>query len=125
MAIMATALQPLTGTRMRTMLWPREHGAWGMLLVPLAIGATVGGMRGGSTGPVLLFLAASLALFCLRTPVEALLGASAVRAQRGTERQWVSLGAGVYAAIATATLVALFWHGQHRGLFLLGAAAAT
>jgi hypothetical protein len=125
MAFMATALQPFTGTRMRTMLWPREHGAWGILLVPLATGAVVGEMRGGAVGPVLLYLGAALALFCLRTPVEALLGASAVRAQKGAERQWVVLGAAVYCAIAAATLTMLFRHGNNRGLLLLGAAAAA
>ena len=124
MAFMATALQPVNGTRMRTMLWPREHGAWGMLLVPLAIGAIVGEMRGGTLPAVLLFLGASLALFCLRTPVEALLGASAVRAQKGTERQWVLLGAACYSIIALATLVALFWRGN-RGLLVIGAVAAA
>ena len=106
------------------MLWPREHGAWGMLLVPLATGAVVGALHGGTVAPVLLFLAAALALFCLRTPVEALLGASAVRAQKGAERQWVMLGAGVYSAIAVITLILLFRHGN-RGLLLLGAAAAA
>ncbi len=106
------------------MLWPREHGAWGMLLVPLLTGAVIGQMHGGALAPVLLFLAASLALFCLRTPVEALLGASAVRAQRGSERQWVLLGAAVYAVIAAVTLLLLFRHGN-RGLLLLGAAAAA
>ena len=106
------------------MLWPREHGAWGMLLVPLATGAIVGELRGGTVAPVLLFLAAALALFCLRTPVEALLGASAVRAQKGTERQWVVLGAAIYSAIAAVTLGILFRHGN-RGLLLLGAAAAA
>ncbi len=107
------------------MLWPREHGAWGILLVPLATGAAVGEMRGGAVLPVLLFLAAALALFCLRTPVEALLGTSAVRAHRGTERQWVVLGAAVYSAIAAVTLLLLFRHGNNRGLLLLGAAAAA
>ena len=109
---------------MRTMLWPREHGAWGMLLIPLLTGAVVGEMHGGTMGPVLLYLGAALSLFCLRTPVEALLGASAVRAQQGTERPWVWLGAGVYSAIAAVTVVLLLRHGSNRGLLLLGAAAA-
>lgn len=106
------------------MLWPREHGAWGILLVPLVTGAAVGELHGGALAPVLLFLAASLALFCLRTPVEALLGASAVRAQRGTERQWVMLAAGLYSAIAISALLLLFRDGN-RGLLALGAAAAA
>ena len=110
---------------MRTMLWPREHGAWGILLVPLATGAVVGGMAGGSISAVLVFLVAALALFCLRTPVEALLGASAMRAQKGAERQWVLLGAGVYGLMGVAALAVLLRGGRNRGLFLIGAAAAA
>jgi len=125
MALMDTGAQIMHGARMRTMLWPREHGAWGILLVPLATGAAVGLMEGGSLAAVLLFLAASLALFCLRTPVESLVGASAMRAQKGAERQWVVLGAAVYGVIALATLAALLRSGHNRGLLLIGAAAAV
>ena len=115
----------MNGARLRTMLWPREHGAWGILLVPLATGAAMGLAEGGSLSAVLLFLAASLALFCLRTPVESLLGTSAMRTQRGAERQWVALGAAVYGLLALATLGALLRDGHHRGLLLIGAAAAA
>jgi len=110
---------------MRTLLWPREHGAWGILLVPLATGAVMGGMAGGSVAAVLLFLVAALALFCLRTPVESLLGASAMRAQKGAERQWVALAAALYSAIALAALTALLRGGRNHGLLLIGAAAAA
>ncbi len=115
----------MNGARMRTMLWPREHGAWGILLVPMATGAALGFMEHGSGAALLLFLFAALGLFCLRTPVEALLGASAMRAQKGAERQWVLLGAAVYAVLAGSCLSALFWGGRNHGLFLLGAAAAA
>ncbi len=115
----------MNGVRVRTMLWPREHGAWGILLVPLATGAAVGAMAGGSLAALLLFLAASLGLFCLRTPVESLLGTAVARAQNGTERQWVLLGTAVYGLISVACIVGLFWGGRNRGLFLLGAAAAA
>jgi len=30
---------PLTRSRLRSLIWPREHGAWGLLLVPLVTGA--------------------------------------------------------------------------------------
>ncbi len=125
MALMDTGAPLMNGARMRTMLWPREHGAWGILLVPLATGAAVGVMEGGPPGAVLLFLAASVALFCLRTPMESLVGASAMRAQKGAERQRVALGAAVYSVIALATLVALLRGGHNRGLLLIGAAAAV
>ena len=124
MALMDQGIQTWNGARMRTMLWPREHGAWGILLVPLATGAVVGGMAGGSIAAVLVFVLAALALFCLRTPVESLLGASVMRAQKGAERQWVILGAAVYGVIGCASLLALLWGGRNHGLFLIGAAAA-
>jgi hypothetical protein len=125
MAFMDTSIQTMNGARMRTMLWPREHGAWGILLVPMATGAALGFMQHGSAAALLLFLFGALSLFCLRTPVEALLGASAVRAQQGAERQWVLLGAAVYGVIDAACLSALLWGGRNRGLFLLGAVAAA
>ena len=125
MAFMETGLQAMNGARMRTMLWPREHGAWGILLVPMATGAALGFMQHGSAAALLLFLFAALGLFCLRTPVEALLGASAMRAHKGAERQWVLLGTAVYAVIAASCLLAVFWGGRNHGLFLLGAVAAA
>jgi len=115
----------MNGARMRTLLWPREHGAWGILLVPLATGAALGLMLGGSPAAVLLYLFAALALFCLRTPVESLLGTSGLRAHKGTERQWVLLATAVYGVIAASCLVALFWGGRNHGLLPLGAAAAA
>src|SRR5690349_4873943 len=67
--------------RRRALVVPREHGAWGMLLVPLVTGAAVGLLDGGRLAPVLLLLLAVLALFWLRTPVESWLGTNGIRAQ--------------------------------------------
>ncbi|MGB8731192.1 MAG: YwiC-like family protein, partial [Candidatus Sulfotelmatobacter sp.] len=53
--------------RRRALIVPREHGAWGMLLMPLATGAAVGLFSGGSPIPVLLLTITVLALFWLRT----------------------------------------------------------
>src|SRR4029077_6824975 len=75
--------------RRRALVVPREHGAWGMLLVPLATGAAVGLLAGGRAVPVLLLTTAVLALFWLRTPVESWLGTGAVRVQTRQERQLV------------------------------------
>src|SRR5271167_2875193 len=71
--------------RRRALVVPREHGAWGMLLVPLVTGAAVGLLAGGRIVPVLLLTMAALALFWLRTPVESWLGTSAVRVQTREE----------------------------------------
>lgn len=63
------------------MLWPREHGAWGLLAAPVVLGTAVavraGGDRWGAWGTI---VAAALALFLARTPLEALLGHGIVRA---------------------------------------------
>jgi len=110
--------------RLRTLLWPREHGAWGILLVPLVTGATVAVLQGQSVTPVIFFLLASFALFCLRTPVEALLGTSAQRVQTAAERQAALAAAGAYLGIAGVSLAVLLWGGRNQALMLLGAASA-
>jgi hypothetical protein len=60
-------------TRRRAMVVPREHGAWGLLLVPLFTGMAAGFAPGHRVWPLLLFTVAALSLFGLRTPVESLL----------------------------------------------------
>ena len=42
-------------SRTKALVVPREHGAWGMLLVPLATGAAVAMMHGGQALPLVLF----------------------------------------------------------------------
>ncbi len=121
----SNVLPNLSSARARALLWPREHGAWGILLVPLVTGAAVGLLQGHPTGAVAWFLFASLALFCLRTPVEALLGTSAQRASAPGERQAAMLAAAGYAAVAAAALTALLWGGRNPRLLLLGAAAGV
>lgn len=111
--------------RLHTLLFPHEHGAWGILLVPLVTGATVALMQGQSVAPVIFFLLASLALFCLRTPVEALLGTSAQRVQVTAERQATLVAAAAYCAVAAISLTVLLWGGRNQALMLLGAASAV
>ncbi len=106
--------------RRRALVVPREHGAWGMLLVPLLTGAAVGLLAGGHVAPVLLLTTAVLALFWLRTPVESWLGTSAVRAQAGQERQLVRRVILPLATMAAVTLDALFWQGKNRELIPIG-----
>lgn len=122
MSSIESGLQNVNSARVKTMLWPREHGAWGILLVPLVTGAAVGLLSGADFRGLELFTVAALALFCLRTPVEALLGTSAVRAQNG-ERAAVLAGAVGYAGVAAVCLAALLWAG-HTGLLKIGIATA-
>jgi len=110
--------------RRRALVVPREHGAWGMLLVPLLTGAAVG-LAGGRVGPVLLLTTVVLALFWLRTPVESWLGTGAVRAQTLEERQLVRNVIVPPATIAAASLSALFWQGKNRALIWLGMIAGA
>jgi hypothetical protein len=111
--------------RLHTLLFPHEHGAWGILLVPLVTGATIALMQGQSVVPVIFFLVASLALFCMRTPVEALLGTSAQRAQIAAERHVALAAAGAYGTVAVIALTFLLWGGRNQALMLLGAASAV
>lgn len=114
----------LRNSRLRTMVMPREHGAWGMLLVPLATGGVVAFGSDLDLGALGLFLVAALSLFWMRTPAEAWLGTSAIKAQSAHERQLVlkaSSGIGLLAAVAIA---ALFYRGYSRGLILIGVVAS-
>jgi len=52
------------------MVVPREHGAWGMLLVPLATGAVVAAKSAINGSALALFIMAAMSLFWLRTPLE-------------------------------------------------------
>jgi hypothetical protein len=87
MAEMAATLHVVPAVRRKALVIPREHGAWGMLLIPLLCGAAVGFLRGSNFSGFVLLLTASLGLFWLRTPVESLLGSGPMRAQSLAERR--------------------------------------
>jgi hypothetical protein len=118
---MATLTMSAQQARKRTMIVPREHGAWGMLLVPLATGAIVASRSAFHATAFVLFVIATLSLFWLRTPVEAWLGLSPIKAQTKDERSLVMQAIVVLCAIALASLVMLFATGYARGLLLIGA----
>lgn len=105
------------------MVIPREHGAWGMLLVPLVTGAVAAARIGIKSSSLALFVLAAMSLFWLRTPVESWLGASPIKAQNADERSVVVRTIVGIAALALASLVALLGSGN-RGLILIGAIAA-
>ena len=111
--------------RRRDLILPREHGAWGLLLVPLVTGAGVAFRESVHVFPVLLLLAATLALFWLRTPAESLLGTSAMRAQTNHERRSVAIVIAGLAAVAALALGTLLWAGRNPDLWLIGAGAAA
>jgi hypothetical protein len=111
--------------RRRALIVPREHGAWGLLLVPLVTGAGLALRDSNRIFPLLLLLVAALALFWLRTPVESLLGTSAMRAQTRQERIMVGAVILLLAKIAIVALGVLLWAGRNPGLWLIGAAAGV
>ena len=120
----APILNLLSHSRGRAFVLPREHGAWGMLLVPLATGAAAGHPQGERISWILIFAAAALGLFCLRTPLEAALGVSSLRPQNAEERKLIHLFISFYAFVAGGALVFLIERGHAYGLLVLGAAAA-
>lgn len=121
---MAALTMSTQQARKRTMLIPREHGAWGMLLVPLATGAIAASRIGVHAAPLVLFVVATLALFWLRTPLEAWLGLSPIKAQTKEERASVLRLIVLLCVIALASLAALFTTGYGRGLVIIGIVAA-
>jgi YwiC-like protein len=113
-----------SNSRLRYLIIPREHGAWGMLLVPLATGASVGLLTGGNAWFLPFLVIATLTIFWMRTPVESWLGSSPLRAQSREERSAVWRVILLLAAVTGLSLIALFWVGQHWQLLWLGALAA-
>jgi hypothetical protein len=125
MAATLTALQALKSTRVRSLIWPREHGAWAILLVPLITGGCVGLLNGQRVALLGLFLVTAAAHFCLRTPFEVWVESTPLRARTDEERQAVLLSILVYATIGDAALILLLVVGHAYGLLALGAVAVA
>jgi hypothetical protein len=111
--------------RRRALILPREHGAWGLLLVPMITGAGVAFRQASHIFPLILLSTAALALFWLRTPVESLLGTSAMRAETVAEARTVKSVVILLGAIAAVTLAMLLWAGRNADLWPLGGAVAA
>src|SRR5271165_1254928 len=121
---MAAHTSTLLNARLRTMVIPREHGAWGMMLVPLATGAIVALPSGINAGALALFIVAAMSLFWLRTPIAAWLGTSAIKAQTPQERAFVLRAIAGIGLLATVSVAALLWNGRNAGLLFIAAVAA-
>lgn len=111
--------------RRHALIVPREHGAWGLLLVPMITGAGLAFRESTNIVPFVLLLTSALALFWLRTPFESLLGTSAMRAQTKDERRTVISAVAILAIIATLGLGTLLWAGRNANLWWIGAAAGA
>ena len=119
------ALHALNPTRLRSFVWPREHGAWGILLVPLLTGAWIGNPQGERIIWLFFFAVVALGLFCLRTPVEVMLTISRMQPQNDAERRATLYSFCVYSSVVGLSLAILFWWARADGLLLLGAVAAA
>lgn len=106
--------------RRRALVLPREHGAWGLLLVPMVTGAGIAFRATFHVIPFLLLLTSALALFWLRTPLESLMGTSALRAQTKEERSLVLSVIAALGALAALALSALLWAGRNPFLWVIG-----
>src|SRR5664280_3142173 len=120
---MAAHISTVPNSRLKTMVVPREHGAWGMLLVPLATGAVAALRSSVNGGALALFIVAAMSLFWLRTPVESWLDTSPIKAQTKDERAFVLKAIAGIGVVAAVSIAALMWGGQVRGLLTLGAIA--
>ena len=116
-------LHATQNVRSRSLILPREHGAWGILLVPLFTGACGGLIRGGSGGGLAPLLLVTLSLFWLRTPAESWVGSAPIRARTAGEFRTVRSTVFLLAAASCAELIWLFWGGRNRALIWMGAAA--
>lgn len=112
-------------SRMRALTFPREHGAWGILLVPLIAGAAVGIAAGGHGLSLIPLTVLTLSLFCLRTPVESLLGTTPMKVQNAEERRSVMKFIVALSVVSASALFALLWRGRNLELFLFGVIAGV
>jgi hypothetical protein len=111
--------------RRRALIVPREHGAWGILLVPLVTGASVGLLSGGRVGDLAPFSIAALALFWLRTPVESWMETTPIRPRNSAELRLVRNTVVGLALLSISALIWLFWGGHNGKLLWIGAVAGT
>jgi hypothetical protein len=115
---------PANKARVRALVIPREHGAWGLLLIPLVTGASAALAVTPNWIPLALFTVAALALFWMRTPVESAAGTSPMRAQSASETNSLLIAIAALGSTAMMCVTVLLWNGRNRGLLALGAVAA-
>lgn len=117
--------QPQTSERMRAMLVPREHGAWGLLFIPLMTAACIGLPKDSVLLDLLMLIAATLALFWVRTPLEAYFGFGLIKAHTPDEKRATLQLSLLLAPFALATLWILIVAHHHSSLLLIGALVAA
>ena len=121
---MAAHITTVQNSRLKTMVVPREHGAWGMMLVPLATGVVVAARTGINGAALALFITAAMSLFWLRTPAESWLGTSAIKAQTPEERTFVLRIIAAIGSVAALSLAGLLWSSNAHALIVIGTVSA-
>lgn len=107
-------------------LWPREHGAWGLLAAPLLLGTVVGARVGGDRWLAwACIVLAAFAVFLARTPLEALLGGGVVRATGAAEVAVARARLLLWSAVALAAGAAALYFISYKVLALLAALGAA
>jgi hypothetical protein len=109
----------------RNLLVPREHGSWGLWLLPLISGAVVGYVFGphAALAPVLWFGLAAASAFLIYQPLESLLGLSLIKT-RSPRQQRTALIWIIVLTIAAACSVLELLHLQRFLVLLIGVVAA-
>jgi hypothetical protein len=119
-----SGLHPVQQARTQALIAPREHGAWGLLLIPLFTGIATTIASAQTRWPLLVFAAAAILLFGLRTPIESLVGLGPLVARSPRERLIALIASFVLAVSPVALLTVLMWRGRYPKLLLFGATAA-
>jgi len=107
------------------LLVPREHGSWGLWLLPLITGAVVGYVFGphAALAPVLWFCLAAASAFLIYQPLESLLGLSLIKT-RSQRQQRTALIWIIVLTIAAVCSVLELLHLQRFLVLLIGAVAS-
>ena len=119
------AVRAAQRARTRALIVPREHGAWGLLLVPLFTGVAAGFTSVHRIWPLLVFTVGALSLFWLRTPVESLLGTGLLTTHTSRERWTALIASALLTSVSAACLAGLMWKGRNLQLLLLGTVAGV
>src|SRR5579864_6595464 len=115
---------PRMGQPISSMLVPREHGSWGLWLLPLISGAVIGYVFGphAALAPVLWFGLAAASAFLIYQPLESLLGLSLVKT-RSQRQQQIALIWIIVLTIAAVCSVLELLHLQRFLVLLIGVVA--
>lgn len=108
-----------------SLLIPREHGSWGLWLLPLISGAVVGYVFGphAALAPVLWFGLAAASAFLIYQPLESLLGLSLIKT-RSQRQQRTALIWIIVLTIAAVCSVLELLHLQRFLVLLIGVVAS-